>query len=88
MKWDAAVFDLDGTLINSLADMASSVNRILAGAGYPPRTIDEIRQFVGNGAKMLLKRSLPENVSTDETEYLLELYKKDYQAHLLDETVP
>lgn len=88
MKWDAAVFDLDGTLINSLADMTSSVNRILAGAGYPPRTLDEIRQFVGNGAKMLLRRSLPADVSEDDAEYLLELYKKDYQAHLLDETVP
>lgn len=88
MKWEAAVFDLDGTLINSLADMTSSVNRILAGAGYPSRTIEEIRQFVGNGAKVLLNRSLPKNVPAEEAEHLLELYKKDYQAHLLDETVP
>ena len=47
MKWEAAVFDLDGTLINSLADLASSVNRTLSAEGYPPRTLDEVRQFVG-----------------------------------------
>jgi len=88
MKWKAAVFDMDGTLIDSLADMTSSVNRILAGAGYPLRTKDEIRQFVGNGAKLLVRRSLPETVSDGEAERLFNLYKKDYQEHLLDETLP
>lgn len=88
MKWEAAVFDMDGTLIDSLADMTSSVNRILAGAGYPLRTLDEIRQFVGNGARLLVKRSLPENIPDGEADKLFQLYKKDYQEHLLDETVP
>lgn len=88
MKWEAAVFDMDGTLIDSLADMTSSVNRILAGAGFPLRTQDEIRQFVGNGARLLVKRSLPENIPDGEADELFQLYKKDYQEHLLDETVP
>lgn len=88
MKWEAAVFDLDGTLINSLADLTSSVNRILSGEGYPPRTQDEVRQFVGNGVKRLLQRALPQDVSPERLDALLELYKKDYQEHLLDETVP
>ena len=68
--------------------MTSSVNRILAGAGYPLRTLDEIRQFVGNGARLLVKRSLPENIPDGEADKLFQLYKKDYQEHLLDETVP
>lgn len=88
MKWEAAVFDLDGTLINSLGDLTASVNRILAGEGYPLRTLDEVRQFVGNGAKRLLQRALPQDVSPERLDALVERYKSDYQEHLLDETVP
>ena len=88
MKWEAAVFDLDGTLINSLADLASSVNRTLSAEGYPPRTLDEVRQFVGNGVRRLVERSLPHEVPLEELDRLFELYKRDYQQHLLDETVP
>lgn len=88
MKWEAAVFDLDGTLINSLADLASSVNRILSAGGYPPRTPDEVRQFVGNGVRRLVERALPHPVPTEELDRMFELYKKDYQQHLLDETAP
>ena len=88
MKWQAAVFDLDGTLINSLADLAASVNRILSAEGYPPRTLDEVRQFVGNGVRRLVERALPHQVPPEELDRLFELYKKDYQQHLLDETAP
>lgn len=88
MKWQAAVFDLDGTLINSLADLASSVNRTLSAEGYPPRTLDEVRQFVGNGVRRLVERALPHQVPPEELDRLFELYKQDYQQHLLDETAP
>lgn len=44
------LFDLDGTLLDTLADLADSVNHVLASFGYPQRTVEEVRQFVGNGA--------------------------------------
>ena len=54
------LFDLDGTLLDTLADLADSVNHVLASFGYSPRTVEEVRQFVGNGLRMLVRRALPE----------------------------
>ena len=55
----AVIFDLDGTLLNTLDDLAASVNFALESNGYSPRTIDEVRQFVGNGIRLLMCRALP-----------------------------
>ena len=55
----AVIFDLDGTLLNTLDDLAASVNFALKSNGYSPRTIDEVRQFVGNGIRLLMCRALP-----------------------------
>ena len=54
------LFDLDGTLLDTLADLADSVNHVLASFGYPPRTVEEVRQFVGNGAARLIAQAVPE----------------------------
>ncbi|MBR4903266.1 MAG: HAD family hydrolase [Selenomonadaceae bacterium] len=57
--YKAAIFDLDGTLTDTLADLHESVNEMLAHYNFPLRTLDEVRQFVGNGARKLMVRSLP-----------------------------
>ena len=57
--YGAAIFDMDGTLVDTLADLYDSVNEMLAHYDLPPRTLDEVRQFVGNGARKLMIRSLP-----------------------------
>lgn len=54
----AVIFDLDGTLLNTLQDLCNSTNAALAQFGYPPRTLDEVRRFVGNGVKLLMLRAL------------------------------
>ena len=65
MKYELVIFDLDGTILDTLEDLADSVNYALSQYGYPVRTIDEIRSFVGNGLLMLVRRAIaPE---TDET---------------------
>ena len=59
MKYQLAIFDLDGTLLDTLEDLADSTNYIMQKFGYPERTIKEVRNFVGNGIRKLLERSAP-----------------------------
>ena len=54
------LFDLDGTLLNTLEDLADSTNAALASFGYPARTLEEVRRFVGNGAANLIAQAVPE----------------------------
>ena len=56
------IFDLDGTLLDTLEDLADAVNVTLNRFGYPTRSREEVRQFVGNGAKMLMERAVPPGV--------------------------
>lgn len=88
MKYKAVVFDLDGTLLNTLEDLADGVNAVLTKRGYPCRTTEEIRTFVGNGIGELVRLALP--VGTEEatfTECLRE-FKTHYAAHMEDKTAP
>ncbi len=87
MKYDCAVFDLDGTLLNTLKDLYLSVNRTLKKYSLPERSEDEIRLFVGNGVEMLVKRSLGEEHEELLNE-ALEVFKKDYSLHGEDNTLP
>lgn len=57
------LFDLDGTLLDTIADLADSVNHVLASFGYPQRTVEEVRQFVGNGAARLIAQAVPEGAT-------------------------
>ncbi len=61
MKFKAILFDLDGTLINSLNDIASSVNRVLSLHGFPIHPTDAYRYFIGDGVIMLIQHALPED---------------------------
>lgn len=88
MKYKAVLFDMDGTLLDTLADMAAAVNHILSVHGYPLRTVEEVRAFVGNGARKLMERVLPPDVTGDAFEALLEEYRQWYEAHACVKTAP
>ena len=84
----AIIFDLDGTLLNTLGDLRTAANEALRLRGLPPRTMDEICQFVGNGVRNLMRRCLPAGSSDDEIDAALADFKRYYSAHLCDSTVP
>lgn len=81
------VFDLDGTLINSLPDISAAGNKMLAGYGRKPHTIEEYKYFVGNGSKKLVERILPDFSPAQQAE-ALDIYKDCYQNNLVVNTVP
>ena len=82
------VFDLDGTLVDSLRDLATATNRALdrIAPGTPPLSVEEVRQFVGEGARQLLRRSLERAGLTNPVDELLPVYLDCYRSCLLDTT--
>ncbi len=88
MKYNTIVFDLDGTLLNTLPDMKASVNHTLSHFGFPERTMDEIRSFVGNGIPKLIERSVPAGTDEKTVSECLAFFKVYYTEHSLDETRP
>ena len=88
MKYKIAIFDLDGTLLDTLQDLAISTNHALKSFGYQKRTTDEIRQFVGNGIEKLIERAAPPNISADERKRILDCFKMHYARHCEDYTAP
>lgn len=79
-----AIFDLDGTLVDSVDDLAASVNHALGVVGLPGRTLEEIRGFVGEGARVLLERSVAPHA--ERLEPALAAWRAHYQDHCLDRT--
>lgn len=79
------LFDLDGTLLDTLADLADSVNHVLASFGYPQRTVEEVRQFVGNGAARLIAQAVPEGANPVP---VLAAFQPYYSAHCQIKTKP
>ena len=88
MKRKAVVFDLDGTLLNTLEDLCNSVNYALDKSGFPTRKLDQVRQDVGNGINNFIRRSLP--VSTPEEKYrqVYTDFRLHYRDHCTDFTRP
>ena len=84
----AVIFDLDGTLLNTLGDLASSVNFALLGCGYPERSIDEVRTFIGNGVIMLMHRSVPKGTNAEDEKKCFEKFRAHYLEHMEDTTAP
>ena len=83
----AVLFDLDGTLVNSLTDLADSTNFALEKLGYPTHETEKYKYFVGDGIPMLIKRALPEGERTKETQaQCLELFMSRYREHYFDKT--
>ena len=82
------LFDLDGTLLDTLEDLLDATNYALGIHGYPERTLPELRRFVGNGAMNQIRLSLPEGSTPEEVQAVLDTYKPYYTAHCQIKTAP
>ena len=87
-RFTTVLFDLDGTLLDTLDDLTAAVNHALAAFGYPVRTREEVRHFVGNGIGRLIRRALPEDHSPETHSAVLEAFKRYYAVHNADKTQP
>ena len=88
MPYQTAIFDLDGTLLDTLEDLYRAVNHALRDHGLPLRTRDEIRSFVGNGVELLVRRSLPAGYTEETAASVLSDFKTTYAAICKDNTKP
>lgn len=86
MRYKAVVFDLDGTLLDTLDDLSDAVNFALAKFALPLRTKDEVRSFIGNGIKLLMERAV--GFAHPQAEEILQTFKTYYGAHCQDKTQP
>ena len=82
------IFDLDGTLLDTLQDLANSVNYALSRHGMPTHSIDAIRGFVGNGVKLLMERAIPGGAQNAEFDAVFADFREHYMQHSLDNTRP
>lgn len=87
-EYDTYIFDLDGTLLCTLEDLAASTNYALRKNGMPEHSIDEIRMFVGNGVKKLMQRAIPNGENNPKFEQTYALFRQHYLDHNLDTTHP
>lgn len=88
IKYNTFLFDMDGTLLNTLEDLTDSVNYALETCGYPKRTMDEVRSFLGNGVKVLISKSVPANTSDTDMMHCLAIYQKHYSENMESKTRP
>ena len=88
MRYDAILFDMDGTVVDSLQDIADAVNHTLRSFGEPERSREEVRRFVGNGAEALIRRVLPPDAEEAYLQRVLAAYLPWYAAHCADRTRP
>lgn len=87
-KYDVYIFDLDGTLLNTLGDLAASVNYALRYFGMPEHDICDVRRFVGNGVRKLIERAIDGGENNPLFEDVLAVFRKHYMEHGLDSTQP
>ncbi len=88
MKHQAIIWDLDGTLLDTLQDLTASVNAALQTQGCPKRTLEEVRSFVGNGVRNLMLRAMPEGREDLDFEALFRAFRAHYAEHDNDATAP
>lgn len=88
MKYQLVIFDLDGTILDTLDDLADSTNVALQIHGFPVRTRQEIRAFVGNGIFNLIQRAVPVGTEEEKAKKVLADFKKYYGEHCADKTKP
>ena len=87
-KYKTYIFDLDGTLLSTLADLAASTNYALRTHHMPERSLDEVRRFVGNGVKKLMERAIPDGLNNRLFEETFATFRQHYMQHNLDTTQP
>lgn len=88
MKYKLAIFDMDGTILNTIDDLAASLNAVLEKSGFPTRTMDEVIRFVGNGLRKLIERGVPEGSDSETVDRVLADFKAYYAVHCADRTAP
>ncbi len=82
------IFDLDGTLLNTLDDLTNAVISALSAYGFPIREKEEVRVFIGNGIRKLIERAVPDGTKKEDTDRVFEAFKEYYSAHFMDNTRP
>ncbi len=87
-SFDTYIFDLDGTLLDTLGDLAASVNHALRTHGLPEHSIDDVRRFVGNGVRKLMERAVPDGAANPLFDETFATFRQYYMAHSLDTTRP
>lgn len=88
MKYNTIIFDLDGTLLNTLDDLRDSLNDILVQKGYATRSIEEVKRFVGNGVRNLVRLSVPEHCTEEDVTLCLAEFKDHYKQNMQNKTRP
>lgn len=84
----AVLFDLDGTLLDTIPDIAGALNRSLAALGLPTHPVERCKSFVGSGIREAIRRAAPEGTGQETLERIHALYQADYPAHCADATAP
>ena len=85
---DNFIFDLDGTLLNTLNDLAASTNYALRSAGMPEHSVEDVRRFVGTGVKKLMERAIPDGLENPKFDETYATFRRHYLEHSLDTTKP
>ena len=88
MKYQTYIFDLDGTLLDTLGDLAASVNYALRTHGLPEHSLDDVRRYVGNGVRKLMERAIPDGADHPLFDETFATFREYYMAHSLDTTRP
>ena len=88
MKYTAAIFDLDGTLLNTLGDLTDAVNAAIVPRGLAPATESQVQQRVGNGIRNLIRLSMPDGTPDADIDDCLAVFRAYYNENLMNRTVP
>ena len=88
MTYNTYIFDLDGTLLDTLQDLAASVNYALRQHHMPEHSLDDVRHFVGNGVRLLMERAVPDGVGNPMFDAAFDTFRQYYMQHSLDTTRP
>lgn len=88
MFYELVIFDLDGTLLDTISDLADSLNHALALSGFPERSVEEVKSFVGNGIRRLIERGVPDTAGEAETDKVYRDFTEYYELHCADKTKP
>lgn len=88
MKYKAVIFDMDGTILNTLEDLKNATNYSLRQFGMPERSLEEVRMFVGNGIRKLVERAVPAGTSEEKIAQILDVFLEYYEIHSADNTSP
>ena len=86
MKYSTVLFDFDGTLLNTVQDLANAVNYAIAKHGHPTHSVPAITRMIGNGVNMLVARALPQGFDTPDYEDIMTDFRTHYAAHSSDNT--